>query len=92
MFSKRILKLPRDRSLTLLLLEDHFNVKYPYGYISYIGSKRRYKIKITLTLRSNVKKCFREIKSYMNSNKIPKRQNDENFCRNCSYRDFCLCE
>ncbi len=76
----------------ILLVMDNFNVKYPYGYISYIGSKRRYKIKIMLTLRSNVKKCFGEINSDMNSKNISKRQNNGISCRNYSYRDFCWCE
>ncbi|MEE9378966.1 MAG: CRISPR-associated protein Cas4, partial [Candidatus Lokiarchaeia archaeon] len=73
----------------ILLLEEHFDVKYPYGYIFYLGSKRRYKVNITLNLRSRIQKCFKEIKSYMNSNKIPKRQNNEKSYRNCSYHEHC---
>ncbi len=76
----------------ILLVMDHFNVKYPYGYTLHLASKRRYIFNITVNLRSKVQKCFSEIKSYMNSKNIPKRQNNGISCRNYSYCDFCWFE
>ncbi|NVM35693.1 MAG: Dna2/Cas4 domain-containing protein [Candidatus Lokiarchaeota archaeon] len=47
---------------------------------------------ILLTLRSNVQKYFKEMKSYINSTKIPKWQTNKNRCSNCAYRDYCWSE
>ena len=76
----------------ILLLEDHFDIKYPHGYILYLGSKRKYKVSVSLALRKNVQKKIQEIRSYMRSKKIPKQNYDEKLCRNCSYHDYCWCE
>lgn len=75
----------------ILLLEEHFGVTYPYGYILYVGSKRKYKINITLVLRRSIKYYFKKIYSYLRSGKLPKKQNNKNKCRGCSYEDYCWC-
>ena len=45
----------------ILLLEEHFETSYPYGYILYVGSKQKYKVNVTLVLRKTIKNYFVKI-------------------------------
>ncbi|MFX1257735.1 MAG: CRISPR-associated protein Cas4 [Promethearchaeota archaeon] len=77
---------------SILLLEENYLTNYKYGYILYVRSKKKYKVEVDAKLRSELYSYIRAIHSYMFNKKIPKRQENEVFCRKCSYRDYCWCE
>ncbi|MFX1259262.1 MAG: CRISPR-associated protein Cas4 [Promethearchaeota archaeon] len=76
----------------ILLLEDHFSVKYTHGYILYVSSKCKCKVNVSLTLRKTIENYFKKIHSYLRSKKIQKRQKNEKCCIKCSYREYCWCK
>ena len=76
----------------VLLLEEHFSIQYSYGYLLYVGSKRKYKVMINLVNRRTIKSTLAEIRSYLKSVKIPPRTKNKNKCRGCSFELYCLCE
>ena len=73
----------------ILLLEEHFKLRYTHGYIIYVGSKRKFKIIVTPFLRKTIKNCFKEIKAYYSNGKIPKRKKSKSWCTGCSYEEYC---
>ena len=75
----------------VLLLEEHFGIKYNYGYLLYTGSKRKYKVLITPQKRRGIKKITNEIRSYLKSGKCPVVNYNEKKCKKCSLHDYCWC-
>ncbi|MFX1259898.1 MAG: Dna2/Cas4 domain-containing protein [Promethearchaeota archaeon] len=77
---------------SILLLEENYLTNYKYGYILYVRSKKKYKVEVDAKLRRELCSYFRAINFYMFNKKIPKRQENEVFCRKCSHRDYYWCE
>ncbi|MBD3256322.1 MAG: CRISPR-associated protein Cas4 [Candidatus Lokiarchaeota archaeon] len=73
----------------VLLLEEHFEVKYPYAYIHYFGSTERCTVQITPFFRSDIKRIMKQIKSFKIHSRIPKRKNKKLCPPSCSYFEFC---
>jgi CRISPR-associated exonuclease Cas4 len=76
----------------ILLLEQHLNKKIEFGYLLYVGSRHKYKIKIKPATRRWIKSIIREILSYIRSGKTPKIEYNEESCKRCSLREFCWCK
>ena len=76
----------------ILLLEDNFSIKYEYGYILYVGSKKKLKVTIDRKMRSNLYSYFKSIRAFMRSGVIPRIKKDEKSCWKCSYHDCCWSE
>lgn len=75
----------------ILLIENTFKTKCPHGYILYLGSKQRIKVKTSLTLRRSVQVCFNSIRSYQSNKKIPNRLEQKNCGVDCPYYSYCWC-
>ncbi|MFW6129728.1 MAG: CRISPR-associated protein Cas4 [Atribacterota bacterium] len=74
----------------ILLLEEHFNTKYHYGYLLYVGSRKKFKVPITLGKYRSLTLTLEQIRSYLRNGKSPEIKMDKNKCRNCSLNIYCL--
>ena len=72
-----------------LVLEEKTGVSIPYGYIFYIGSKRRRKVPFDKELRETTRRYVEEARALLDSREIPKPVHD-NRCNGCSVRPICL--
>ena len=76
----------------VLLLKENLGIKYTHGYILYVGSKRKFTVNITPNLRKRIQNYFKEIKSYLRSEKMPERQSNKICCGVCSFEEYCWFE
>lgn len=76
----------------ILLLEEHFSIRYDYGYLLYVGSKRKYKVRVDLIKRRSIKSTLAEIRSYLKSGNVPKVGYNKKKCEKCSLQLYCLCK
>ena len=72
-----------------MLLEESAGVEVPYGYIYYIGSKRRRKVVFDDELRQTSLDFVARAESLLQTRKIPEPVHD-NRCNGCSVRKICL--
>ena len=76
----------------ILLLEEYFDVKYPYRYIFYKESKQKLKVVNERNTRSELYSLFKAIRAFMCSKKLPNRKDNKKSCWNCSYHGYCWSE
>ncbi len=76
----------------ILLLEEHFDVKYPHGYLFYKESKQKLKVVNDRTTRSELYSLFKAIRAFMRSKKLPNRKDNKKSCWSCSYHGYCWSE
>ena len=72
-----------------MLIEESAGVEVPYGYIYYIGSKRRRKVVFDDELRQTSLDFVARAESLLETRKIPEPVHD-NRCNGCSVRKICL--
>ena len=72
-----------------MLIEESTGVDVPYGYIYYIGSKRRRKVVFDDELRKTSRDFVASAESLLQTRKIPEPVHD-NRCNGCSVRKICL--
>lgn len=73
----------------ILLLEEHFSIKYAYGYVIYMGSRKRYRVNVTDALRAKLRWYVMTLRMYTNQHKLPPRQKQQNKCDRCSLLLYC---
>lgn len=72
-----------------LCLEEVFSTAVPEGAIFYGETRRRERIEITLELREEVRRIFKEMHEYYGRNYTPKVKYSKS-CNACSLKEVCL--
>ncbi|MBN1800391.1 MAG: CRISPR-associated protein Cas4 [Candidatus Lokiarchaeota archaeon] len=73
----------------ILLLEDYLKSPLTHGYLLYLGSRQKLKIKCDKKARSELFTIIKSIREQVRLNKIPKLPQTNDRCKNCSFFDYC---
>jgi CRISPR-associated exonuclease Cas4 len=71
------------------LLEDNYNCFIPYGIIVYYDTSKQFKIPYDPKMRFKLESQIKEMRKFLNYNKIQRNHFEEKKCIKCSMREYC---